>query len=179
MSELTLVPGPQIHSPGSNSNPSHLLLVICANNALELERSSSPPLAKRINAEDPSCLKDKQVENGHVADPLYLHLTLEPHHKHSGSITGGRILFLAEVSIEAAKNTASNPEDQDALFQEAERLAAALVPIAMSGHPRAEGEDVMRFSCHGVPRPSEDLLEHTADAERGGVRLWLLGASVE
>jgi hypothetical protein len=116
---------------------------------------------------------------GHVTDPLYLHLTLEPHHKHSGLITGGRILFLAEVPIEAAKETASNPEDQDILFQEAERLAAALVPIAMSGHPREEGEDVMRFSCHGVPRPSVDLLEHTADAERGGVRLWLLGASVE
>jgi hypothetical protein len=116
---------------------------------------------------------------GLVTEPLYLHLTLEPHHKHSGSITGGRILFLAEVPIEAAKETASNPEDQAALFQEAERLAAALVPIAMSGHPREEGEDVMRFSSQEVPRPSADLLEHIPDAEQGGVRLWLLGASVE
>jgi hypothetical protein len=49
----------------------------------------------------------------------------------------------------------------------------------MTGHPREEGEDVMRFSCHAVPEPSEDLLEHTADAEKDGVRLWLLGAKVE
>jgi hypothetical protein len=58
-------------------------------------------------------------------------------------------------------------------------LAAELLPIAMTGHPREEGEDVMRFSCHAVPGPSEDLLEDTAEAEKDGVRLWLLGAKVE
>jgi hypothetical protein len=49
----------------------------------------------------------------------------------------------------------------------------------MTGHPKGEGEDAMRLSCHAVPRPSEDLLEHTPDAEKEGVRLWLLGAKVE
>jgi hypothetical protein len=110
---------------------------------------------------------------------LYFHVTLEPHHKHSGSITGGKILFLAEVPVDAARKTATNPDDEDALHLEAERIAAELLPIAMTGHPREQGEDVMRFSCHAVPRPSEDLLGHTADAEKGGVRLWLLGANAE
>ena len=49
----------------------------------------------------------------------------------------------------------------------------------MTGHPRDEGEDVMRFSCHAIPQPSVDLLEYTADAEKDGVRLWLLGAKGE
>jgi hypothetical protein len=115
----------------------------------------------------------------HVDEVLYFHVALQPHHKHSGSITGGRFLFLAEVPVDAAKKTATNPDDEDALRQEAEHLAAELLPIAMTGHPREEGEDVMRFSCHAVPEPSEDLLEHTADAEKDGVRLWLLGAKVE
>ncbi len=30
----------------------------------------------------------------HVDEVLYFHVALQPHHKHSGSITGGRILFL-------------------------------------------------------------------------------------
>jgi hypothetical protein len=110
---------------------------------------------------------------------LYFHVTLEPHHKHSGSITGGRIIFLAAVPVEAAKKAASNPDDEDACRKEAEHLAAELLPIAMTGRPREGGEDVMRFSCHAVPRPFEDLLEHTADAEKDGVRLWLLGTNAE
>lgn len=112
-------------------------------------------------------------------EALYLHVTLEPHHKRSGSITGERILFLAEVPVEETKKTATNPDDESELSQEAERLAAELLPIAMSGQPREEGEDVMRFSCHAVPRPSEDLLTRRADAEKNGVRLWLLGTRVE
>ena len=110
---------------------------------------------------------------------LYFHVALEPHLKHSGSITGGKILFLAEVPVDSAKKTATNSDDENALWQEAERLAAQLLPIAMTGHQRGAGEDVMRFSCHSVPQPSEDLLEHTADAEKDGVRLWLLGANME
>jgi hypothetical protein len=58
-------------------------------------------------------------------------------------------------------------------------LATELLPMAMTGHPRQEGEDVMRLTCHAVPKPSEDLLQHTADAQKGGVRLWLLGSNVE
>ena len=123
---------------------------------------------------------------------FYFHVALEPHLKHSGSITGGRILFLAEVPVDAANRTATNT-DEDALRQEAERLVAGrpqtrfdmpamfaeLLSIAMAGHLRAEGEDIMRFSCHAVPEPSEDLLEHTADAEKDGVRIWMLGAKTE
>ena len=110
---------------------------------------------------------------------LYFHVALQPHHKHSGSIADGRILFLAEVPVDAAKRNAKSPEDEGALRVEAERLAAELLPIAMTGHPRGEGEDDMRLSCHAVPRPSGDLLERTPDAEKEGVRLWLLGAKVE
>ena len=110
---------------------------------------------------------------------LYFHVALTPHHKHTESITGGRILFLAEVPIDTAKKTAMNPDDEVVLGQEAMRLAAELLPIAMTGHRRESGEDVMRLTCHALPQPSEDLLEHTADAEKDGVRLWLLGAKAD
>jgi hypothetical protein len=130
------------------------------------------------HASDP-CLKGKVWRRWDVDEAFYFHLTLEPHHKHSGSITGGKILLLAEVSVDAAKKTARNPGDEDSLSQEAEGLAADLVPIAMTGRPRGEGEDVMRFSCHAIPRPSENLLGRSPDAEKDSVRLWLLGAKVE
>ena len=110
---------------------------------------------------------------------LYFHVALEPHLKHSGSTIGRRILFLAEVQVAAAKETITNPDDEYTLRQEAQRLAAELLPIAMTGHSRKEGEDVMRLTCHAVPKPSEDLLQHTADAQKGGVRLWLFGSNVE
>jgi hypothetical protein len=110
---------------------------------------------------------------------LYFHVALEPHLKHSGSKTGRRILFLAEVLLDAAKKTGINPDDEDALRQEAQHLAAALLPFAMTGRPRQEGEDVMRLTCYAVAKPSENLLEYSADAEKDGVRLWLLGSNVE
>jgi hypothetical protein len=110
---------------------------------------------------------------------LYFHVALEPHLKHSGSTIDRRILFLAEVHIAAARKTTTNPDDEDALYQEAQRLAADLLPIAMTGHPRKEGEDVMQLTCHEVPKPSEDLLQHAADAHTGGVRLWLFGSNVD
>lgn len=62
-----------------------------------------------------------------MEEALYFHVALQPHHKHSGSIAGGRILFLAEVPVDAAKKIVTNPEDEDALRQEAERLAAELL----------------------------------------------------
>jgi hypothetical protein len=114
-----------------------------------------------------------------VDEALYFHVSLEPHHRHSGSIAGGKILFLAEVPLATAKETATDPEDAVATSREAERLAAELLPLAMTGHPREDGEDVMRLSCHAVPQPSENLLERGADAEKNGVRLWLLGAKTE
>ena len=110
---------------------------------------------------------------------LYFHLALEPHLKHSGLGTGRRILFLAEVSVDAAKKTGINPGDEHALRQEAEHLAAELLPIAMTGRPAEEGEDVMRLTCQALPKPPESLLEHSADAEEDGVRLWLLGSNVD
>ena len=112
-------------------------------------------------------------------EALYFHVTLEPHHKHSGLVAGGKILFLAEVPFAEAKKRAADPEDAVALSREGERLAAELLPLAMTGHSREEGEDVMRLSCRAVPRPSEDLLGHKADAEKNGVRLWLMGTKTE
>jgi len=67
------------------------------------------------------------------------------------------------------KETTTYPDDEDALCQEAQRLATELLPMAMTGHPMQEGEDVMRLTCHAVPKPSEDLLQHSADAQKGGV----------
>jgi hypothetical protein len=109
---------------------------------------------------------------------FYLRVTLEPHRKHSGSTTGGTILFLAKVPTDVAKHSSSNPEDEFALLREAERLAEKLTPLAMTGHPREEG-DVMRASFHAIPQPPEDILERSADAEKDGVRVWLLGTNVE
>ena len=114
-----------------------------------------------------------------MPETYYLQVTLEPHHKHSGSTTGRRILFLAEVPIEVAKKSATNPDDEKALYQEAERLAGELAPIAMTGRCRQTGEDIMRTSYRAIPRPPYHILERTADAEQDGVRLWLLGANVE
>jgi hypothetical protein len=114
-----------------------------------------------------------------MTEAFYLRLTLEPHRKHSGSTTGGTILFLAEVPMDLAKHSASNPDDEAALLRVAERLAERLPPIAMTGHPRQEGEDVMRASFHPIQQPPEDILERSADAEKDGVRLWLLGTNVE
>ena len=121
----------------------------------------------------------KRIRSSHMPETYYLQVTLEPHHKHSGSTTGRRILFLAEVPIEAAKKSATNPDDEKALYQEAERLAGELAPIAMTGRCRQTGEDIMRTSYRAIPRPPYHILERTADAEQDGVRLWLLGANVE
>ena len=81
-------------------------------------------------------------------ETLYFHVALEPHLKHSGSITGRRILFLAEVPVDAAKKTATNPDDDDELRQVAQRLAAELLPIAMTGHREVGGG-----RCHATDLP--------------------------
>jgi hypothetical protein len=121
----------------------------------------------------------QNAERSRMHEVLYFHVALGPHLKHSGSIINRRILFLAEVQVGAARKTTTNPDDEDALHQEAQRLAAELLPIAMTGHPRMEGEDVMELTCHEVPKPPADLLQHTADAHKGGVRLWLFGSNVD
>ena len=49
----------------------------------------------------------------------------------------------------------------------------------MTGHPRQEEEDIMRALFQAIPQPPEDILERTADAVKGAVRLWLLGTNVD
>jgi hypothetical protein len=110
---------------------------------------------------------------------LYFHICLEPHHKHSGAITGRRINFVAEVSVAAAKKTAQSPEDEQSVYEEAEHLAAALTSMAMTGKSHQPGEDEMRISFHAIPKMAEEMIERRPDAEKEGVRLWLLGASAE
>jgi hypothetical protein len=114
-----------------------------------------------------------------MAQALYFHITLEPHHKHSGSKTGRRIRFLAEVPVSAAKKTASSPDDERSTYEEAERLAGNLTSMAMTGQPHQPGEDEMRISFHSIPSISNDLIGRRPDAEKDGVRVWLLGADVE
>jgi hypothetical protein len=114
-----------------------------------------------------------------MGEAFYFHVTLEPHKKRSGSKTGRRILFLVEVPIDTAKRSATDPQDERALCQEAERLSRELTPIAMTGELRHGGEDVMEVSSSSIVEPSNDLLERTADAEKDGVRVWILGANVE
>jgi hypothetical protein len=121
----------------------------------------------------------KDSERRHIGKAHYFRVALGPHLKHSGFLIDRRILFLAEVQVAAEDNPLTNPDDQDMLCQLAERLATELLPIAMTGHPWQEGEDVMRLTCHTVPKPSEDLLQRTADAQKDGVRLWLFGSNVD
>ena len=114
-----------------------------------------------------------------MAQTLYFHITLEPHHKHSGSRTGRQIRFLAEVPVRAAKKTAKSPEDEQSTYEEAERLASNLTSIAMTGQRHQPGEDEMRISLHSIPKMSDDLAGRRPDAEKDGVRVWLLGADGE
>jgi hypothetical protein len=113
-----------------------------------------------------------------MSEAIYFRITLEPHFKHSGKRTGRRISFLAEVSLDAAKAAAQSPDDEQLLFEEAKRLAAALTSFAMTGQRHQPGEDEMQISFH-LPVMTRDLTARQADAEKDGVRLWLLGANVE
>jgi hypothetical protein len=114
-----------------------------------------------------------------VPQTFYFHITLEPHHKHSGARTGRKINFVAEVPAAAAQKTARSPNDQQSVFEEAERLAANLTSMAMTGQPHQPGEDEMRISFHAIPNMSEEMIGRQADAEKDGVRLWLLGANAD
>ena len=112
-----------------------------------------------------------------MSDAIYFRITLEPHFKHSGKRTGRRISFLAEVPLDAAKAAAQSPDEQ-LLFEEAKRLAAALTSLAMTGQGHQPGEDEMQISFH-LPVMTRDLIARQADAEKDGVRLWLIGANLE
>jgi hypothetical protein len=83
------------------------------------------------------------------------------------------------VPIDAAKKSATDPQGKRALCQEAERLSRELAPIAMTGELRRGGEDLIEVSSCSIMEPSNDLFERTADAEKNGVRVWILGANVE
>jgi len=114
-----------------------------------------------------------------MSEVIYFHITLEPHFKHSGKRTGRRISFLAEVPLDVAKAAAQSSDDEQLIFEEAKRLAAALTSIAMTGQRRQPGEDEMQISFHSIPVMTRKLTARQADAEKDGVRVWLLGANVE
>jgi hypothetical protein len=110
---------------------------------------------------------------------FYFHITLEPHHKHSGARTGRKINLIAEVPMTAAKKTAKLPDNDQSVYEEAERLAADLTSAAMTGKSHQPGEDEMRISFHAIPKMSEEMIERQPDAEKDEVRVWLLGANAE
>ena len=114
-----------------------------------------------------------------MSEVIYFHITLEPHFKHSGKRTGRRISFLAEVPLDVAKAAAQSSDDEQLIFEEAKRLAAALTSIAMTGQRRQPGEDDMQISFHSIPVMTRKLTARQADAEKDGVRVWMLGANVE
>ena len=114
-----------------------------------------------------------------MSEAIYFHLSLEPHYKHSGKRTGSRISFLAEVPLDAARAVAESSDDEQLLLEEAKGLAAALTSIAMTGQRHQPGEDEMKISFHSIPVMARDLTDREADAEKDGVRLWLLGADVD
>ena len=110
---------------------------------------------------------------------LYFHITLEPHHKHSGARTGRKINFVAEVPVAAAQKTAKSPSNEQSVYEEAERLVADLTSAAMTGQSHQPGEDEMRVSFHAIPNMSKEMIERRPDAEKDGVRLWLWGANAD
>jgi hypothetical protein len=114
-----------------------------------------------------------------MSQALYFQIILEPHHKHSGGKTGRKISFLAEVLVSVAKSGAKSPEDQQSVREEAQRLAADLTCMAMTGQTHQSGEDHMQISFRSIPRMSSHLTGRQPDAERNGVRVWLLGADPE
>jgi hypothetical protein len=110
---------------------------------------------------------------------LYFQITLEPHLKRSGEATGRKIIFLAEVPVNTAKEASEAPEDDRMVYEAAERLAANLTCMAMTGEPHQPGEDEMRISFEPTSRMPNDVSQRHPDAEKDGVRIWLVGAYPE
>src|ERR1700678_3066638 len=111
-----------------------------------------------------------------MSQALYFQITLEPHLKRSGLATGRKILFLAEVPVDLAKEASGAPEDDRVAFEAAERLAGNLTCLAMTGESSQPGEDEMRISFRSTSGMSDDAKERQPDAEKDGVRIWLVGA---
>jgi hypothetical protein len=114
-----------------------------------------------------------------MREAYYFQLTLRPHRKRSLSKTGRSILFLVAVPKAAAERSVSGAQDELTLRQAAERLARELAPLAMTGRRQRAGEDRMEISVTSIAEPAKDLLERAVDAERDGVRVWMLGANVD
>jgi hypothetical protein len=110
---------------------------------------------------------------------FYFQITLEPHLKRSGLVTGRKIIFLAEVPVGAAKMASEAPNDDQAVHDAARRLAENLTCMAMTGEPHQPGEDEMRVSFESTSRMSNITGARRPDAEKDGVRVWLLGAHPE
>ena len=110
---------------------------------------------------------------------LYFQITLGPHLKHSGLATGRKILFLAAVPLNAAKAASEAPDDDQNVYETAEKLAANLTCMAMTGESQQPGEDKMHISFHSISSMPNDLAERHPDAEKDGVRVWLVGAPPE
>jgi hypothetical protein len=109
----------------------------------------------------------------------YFQITLEPHLKHSGLATGRKIIFLAEVPVKTAREASEAPEDDRMVYETAERLAANLTCMAMTGESAQPGEDEMRISFRSISGMSYDVMQRHPDAEKDGVRIWLIGARPE
>src|SRR5258708_20028872 len=97
---------------------------------------------------------------------FYFHITLEPHHKHSGAMTGRKIKFIAEVPITAAQKTAGSPDNEQSVYEEAKRLAAHLTTMAMTGQVPQPGEDERRVSFHAIPKMSAQITHRQPDPEK-------------
>jgi hypothetical protein len=111
-----------------------------------------------------------------MPDALYLNILLEPHHLRTGNRTGRKIRFLAEVPIAAVEHAAFPSES---IQTTAERLAGELTSLAMRGESHQRGEDTMQMSFETVPRFTQDQIAHQPDAEKDGVRVWLIGADTD
>jgi hypothetical protein len=114
-----------------------------------------------------------------MPEALYFQITLEPHLRRSGLATGRKILFLAEVPVTIAKGASESPEDDRMVYEAAERLAANLTCMAMTGKPHQPGEDDMRVSFQPMSGMPNDVRQQHPDAAKDGVRIWLVGALAE
>ena len=65
------------------------------------------------------------------------------------------------------------------IYETAERLAAKLTCMAMTGEASQPGEDEMQVSFQSMSGMSAELRQRRPDAEKDGVRIWLLGARPE
>ena len=123
----------------------------------------APSLAQS-DVESSARMEWKESRGWQVKETLYFHVTLEPHLKHSGVRTGGRILFLAEIPVDAAKKKATNPDDDDQLCQVAQTpRRRRTAPDRDDRSPEVGGG---RSHAIKLPCPSRSLLKTFLDTIR-------------